>query len=57
MRINGGLTALDLSHNCLEDEGVSAVCKAIQNNKDTKLALRVNGSLTRVPPLEITDTP
>jgi Ran GTPase-activating protein (RanGAP) involved in mRNA processing and transport len=36
--VNGGLTALDLSHNCLEDEGVSAVCKAIQNNKDTKLA-------------------
>jgi Ran GTPase-activating protein (RanGAP) involved in mRNA processing and transport len=36
--VTGGLTALDLSYNCLEDEGVSAVCKAIQNNKETKLA-------------------
>ena len=36
--VNGGLTALDLSYNRLEDEGVSAVCKAIQNNKETKLA-------------------
>jgi Ran GTPase-activating protein (RanGAP) involved in mRNA processing and transport len=34
----GGLTALDLSFNDLKDEGVSAVCKAIQNNKETKLA-------------------
>eukprot|EP00900_Chrysochromulina_parva_P009333 jgi/Chrpa1/18400/Chrysochromulina_OHIO_Genome00022214-RA len=38
LRVNGGLTALDLSSNCLEDEGVSAVCKAIQSNKETKLA-------------------
>ena len=36
--VTGGLTALDLSSNDLKDEGVSAVCKAIQSNKDTKLA-------------------
>ncbi len=36
--VNGGLTALDLSSNSLKDEGVSAVCKAIQTNKETKLA-------------------
>jgi Ran GTPase-activating protein (RanGAP) involved in mRNA processing and transport len=36
-RVNGSLTALDLSSNCLKDEGVSAVCKAIQSNKETKL--------------------
>jgi len=36
--VNGGLTALNLSSNRLDDEGVSAVCKAIQNNKETKLA-------------------
>ena len=36
--IMGGLTALDLSSNSLKDEGVSAVCKAIQSNKETKLA-------------------
>jgi Ran GTPase-activating protein (RanGAP) involved in mRNA processing and transport len=36
--VNGGLTALDLSNNELKDEGVSAVCKAIQSNKETKLA-------------------
>ena len=35
---NGGLTALDLSNNNLKDEGVSAVCKAIQSNKETKLS-------------------
>ena len=38
LRVNGGLTALDLSSNGLKDEGVSAVCKAIQSNKETKLA-------------------
>jgi Ran GTPase-activating protein (RanGAP) involved in mRNA processing and transport len=36
--VNGGLTALDLSFNNLNDEGVSAVCEAIQSNKETKLA-------------------
>jgi Ran GTPase-activating protein (RanGAP) involved in mRNA processing and transport len=35
--VNGGLTALDLSYNELKDKGVSAVCKAIQSNKETKL--------------------
>ncbi|KOO29439.1 protein nlrc3 [Chrysochromulina tobinii] len=38
LRVNGGLTALDLSSNSLKDEGVSAVCEAIQSNKETKLA-------------------
>ena len=37
LRVNGGLTALNLSNNDLEDEGVSAICKAIQSNKETKL--------------------
>ncbi|KOO34547.1 protein nlrc3 [Chrysochromulina tobinii] len=44
--VNGGLTALNLSSNRLNDEGVSAVCKAIQSNKETKLAsldLKYNG--------------
>ncbi len=36
--VNGTLTALDLSFIYLEDEGVSTVCEAIQNNKETKLA-------------------
>ena len=30
--VNGGLTALDLSSNDVKDEGVSAVCEAIQSN-------------------------
>ena len=38
LRVNGGLTALNLSFDSLKDEGVSAVCKAIQTNKETKLA-------------------
>ncbi len=38
LRVNGGLTALDLSFNNLKDEGVRAVCEAIQSNKETKLA-------------------
>ena len=37
MRVNGLLTALDLSSNYLTDEGVSADCEAIQSNKETKL--------------------
>jgi len=36
--VNGALTALNLSSNDLKDEGVSAVCEAIQSNKETKLA-------------------
>jgi Ran GTPase-activating protein (RanGAP) involved in mRNA processing and transport len=36
--VNGALTALDLSYNSLKDEGVHAVCEAIQSNKETKLA-------------------
>ena len=36
--IGGLTTALDLSFNNLNDEGVSAVCEAIQSNKETKLA-------------------
>jgi hypothetical protein len=36
--VTGGLTALDLSFNDLKEEGVSAVCEAIQSNKETKLA-------------------
>eukprot|EP00900_Chrysochromulina_parva_P015230 jgi/Chrpa1/23708/Chrysochromulina_OHIO_Genome00027833-RA len=35
--VNGGLTALNLSSNSLKDEGVNAVCEAIQSNKETKL--------------------
>ena len=44
--VNGSLTALDLSNNELKDEGVSAVCEAIQSIKETKLAslnFRANG--------------
>jgi hypothetical protein len=37
--VNSALTALNLSFNDLEDEGVSAVCEAIKSNKDTKLTL------------------
>jgi len=39
LRVNGELTALNLSFNYLKDEGINAVCEAIQSNKETKLAL------------------
>ena len=35
--VTGALMTLDLSSNNLKDEGVSAVCEAIQSNKETKL--------------------
>ena len=35
---NASLTDLKLEYNGLQDEGVTAVCKGIQSNKDTKLA-------------------
>ena len=44
--VSGRLTALDLSSNYLQDEGIRAVCKAIQSKKETKLAslnLKNNG--------------
>ena len=47
---NGALTALDLSFNALKDEGVNAVCKAIQNNKETKLA-KLNFQYTGIGPV------
>jgi Ran GTPase-activating protein (RanGAP) involved in mRNA processing and transport len=48
--VMGALTALNLSSNRLEDEGVSAVCKAIQNNKETKLA-SLNFERNRIGPV------
>ena len=32
------LTELNLYHNVLKDEGVKAICDAIQSNKETKIA-------------------
>ena len=48
--VNGLLTALDLSDNYLKDEGVSAVCKAIQSNKETKLA-SLNFGVNKIGPV------
>ena len=48
--VNGSLTALDLSYNMLKDEGVSAVCEAIQSNKETKLS-SLNFGHTRIGPV------
>ena len=36
--VTGSLTSLTLQRNSLKDEGVSAVCEAVQSNKETKLA-------------------
>eukprot|EP00900_Chrysochromulina_parva_P003387 jgi/Chrpa1/13049/Chrysochromulina_OHIO_Genome00024578-RA len=50
LRVNVWLTALDLSNNRLEDEGIRAVCKAIQSNKETKLA-SLNFENNRIGPV------
>ena len=38
IRVNGALTELCIDGNYVGDEGVSAVCEAIQSNKETKLS-------------------
>ena len=43
----GRLTALDLSSNDLKDEGVNAVCEAIQINKKTNSHRSDTGAATR----------
>ena len=50
LRVSGSLTTLDLSSNYLMDEGVSAVCKAIQSNKETKLA-SLNFGVNKIGPV------
>jgi len=52
--VTGGLTALNFSSNRLEDEGVSAVCEAIQNSKETKLA-SLNFRNTSIGPVGAND--
>ena len=37
LRVHASLTDLNLRSNFLKDEGVSAVCDAVQSNKETKL--------------------
>ncbi len=37
LRANGGLTELSICGNEVGDEGVGAICEAIQSNKETKL--------------------
>ena len=36
--VNSSLTELSIYGNCVGDEGVRAICEAIQSNKETKLA-------------------
>jgi hypothetical protein len=38
LRVNGTLTELSIYGNHIGDEGVGAICEAIQSNKETKLA-------------------
>jgi Ran GTPase-activating protein (RanGAP) involved in mRNA processing and transport len=38
LRVNGALTELSIYGNDVGDEGVCAICEAIQSNKETKLA-------------------
>ena len=38
LKANASMTELKLSCNSLKDEGVIAICKALQSNKETKLA-------------------
>ena len=41
----GGLTELNIARNSIEDEGITAICNAVQGNKESKLAkLNVAGN-------------
>ena len=47
---NGGLTELSIYGNYVQDEGVGAICEAIQNNKETKLT-SLNFGRNRIGPV------
>ena len=45
LRVNGGLTELNIAGNSIKDEGITAICNAVQGNKEGKLAkLNVAGN-------------
>ena len=47
---NGGLAELSIYGNRVGDEGVGAICEAIQNNKETKLT-SLNFGLNGIGPV------
>jgi len=50
LRVNGALTELSIYGNHVGDEGVGAICEAIQSNKETKLA-SLNFGKTGISPV------
>ncbi len=38
LRVNGGLTELNIAHNSIMDDGITAICNAVQSYKESKLA-------------------
>ena len=38
LRVSPSVTELNLFNNSIKDEGVTAICEALQSNKETKLA-------------------
>ncbi len=45
LRVNSGLTELNLAGNSIKDEGITAICNAVQGNKESKFAkLNVAGN-------------
>jgi Ran GTPase-activating protein (RanGAP) involved in mRNA processing and transport len=45
LRVNGGLTELNIAGNSIKDEGITAICNAVLGNKESKLAkLNVAGN-------------
>ncbi len=50
---NGGLTELNIARNSINDEGITAICNAVQGNKESKLA-KLNVADNNISPVGAT---
>ena len=50
LKVTASLTELNMYNNYLKDEGVTAICEALQSNKETKLA-SLNVGDNRISPV------
>ena len=53
LRVNGGLTELNIAHNSITDDGITAICNAVQSYKESKLA-KLNVADNNISPIGAT---